>query len=329
MKTNIANNPKIKLILGITIPVLVMIVTICMVGMSFAWFSMSNEVYVESISIVTEAAYTIEFGVDGTNDNVAYRGQYAISKSGSTLSLADDEDAPFYFIKTVQLSSQGIEIDYSVSIDSLFIRTVDDNNTDDATDDIVQVRNTYNLDDARLNTILGSNPDNPTYQDLRQDSDKRVKEDIPFVFTWFFRQSTAQGDNTTYPDNYNDDDKTMLDIAPANNGEVWYTPYGKIEWTSATEYSVSSLDDTYKKAILGNADGSALNYDFFIIFAPEALFWKQYFDITVSYTDEQLSHILGNQLNQIYYSSFDYQGAIFDFSVMFDVTKLYEEDATA
>ena len=81
-------------------------------------------------------------------------------------------------------------------------------------------------------------------------------------------------------------------------------------------------------------------FDFYIVFAPEKLFWMQYVKADVEkYTAAQddgtnnegagsadaLKKIFGNLSNQMFYSSRDYSGSTFEFSAVINVTGMREE----
>lgn len=73
-------------------------------------------------------------------------------------------------------------------------------------------------------------------------------------------------------------------------------------------------------------------YDFCIVFAPEKLFWMQYFKADVDkykaeniYSSDELIKIFGNLSNQMFYSSRDYSGSTFEFSAVINVTGMREE----
>ena len=58
MRTNIKKKT-IKLITGIIIPILIMIASIVMVGVSYAWFSTSSVTKISTITMSTEEAFTL------------------------------------------------------------------------------------------------------------------------------------------------------------------------------------------------------------------------------------------------------------------------------
>lgn len=115
------------------------------------------------------------------------------------------------------------------------------------------------------------------------------------------------------------------------------------------ERNVSELSvlDMQQKIVAFNADKKL--YNFYIVFAPEQLFWSQYFKgdlnevkdadgnvtgyedkwtLTSLYKDKgvDLKTITGDWENQMYYSGMDYLGATFRFSATINVLKLDEKE---
>ena len=115
------------------------------------------------------------------------------------------------------------------------------------------------------------------------------------------------------------------------------------------EKNVSELSvlDMQQKIVAFNADNKL--YNFYIVFAPEQLFWSQYFKgdlnevkdadgnvtgyedkwtLTSLYKDKgvDLKTITGDWENQMYYSGMDYLGATFRFSATINVLKLDEKE---
>ena len=72
----------IKMVFGIAIPLLIMVVTLVMVGASFAWFSDAKEVTISTITMETAQAYRVDFSLDKNDlfDNMKYAGQEELSK---------------------------------------------------------------------------------------------------------------------------------------------------------------------------------------------------------------------------------------------------------
>ena len=65
----------IKLITGIIIPIFIMVASIVMVGVSYAWFNMSAETSISTITMSTEEAFTLSFNF-GDDPEEMYEGQF-------------------------------------------------------------------------------------------------------------------------------------------------------------------------------------------------------------------------------------------------------------
>lgn len=302
---------KLKLAFGILIPVLVMVVTLTMLGVSFAWFSNSPDVYVESINLSIAEPYQIVFNAGENSANHNYRGQTAIYTDGRLITSNGDwtdgikQDRAFCFAKLISLDTKGSTVDFELYIDNARIYS-SVNNSDGTTQDI----------------------DKNNYNDRQQE--------IQYVFTWFFKAHT--GDKTTLPTN-KANDKDMIEYAPAAN-EEWYTPYGllkfgengKVAQVNGNNYTAG---ESIERANILNftTDGEAL-FDIFIVFAPEQLFWQQFFDgldgktAQTTYTDDEMSKMFGSyvQKKQMYYSGYEYLGSKFAFSATINVTNLHGDE---
>ena len=195
---------------------------------------------------------------------------------------------------------------------------------------------------------IGENPTSPS--------------EIPYAFTWFFKpHSGTTSKNYTETQNTEGKDIQKLKQPDPQDGEVWYTPYGKLEFAETSEtVNGENVKNVYVSKVNGdsiNADDYSIKndnakrdiikfktidqisnetsqmFDFYIVFAPEKLFWMQYFKADVDkYTaaeiyneNGELQKIFGNLSNQMFYSSRDYSGSTFEFSAVINVTGMREE----
>lgn len=330
----------LKLVFGIAIPILIMIVTMVMVGMSFAWFTDADKVTIESITMSTAEAYRISFARQNELcNNLEYMGQTALTKDGYLMSKAKagentllQNDRAYYFVNAVSLDTLGKMVDFRMSFDGAKIYQVqkDENgnvvNGEDGKP-IVTPKKTYG--EAEGNSSIA---------------------EIPYAFTWFFTPHVngKSGNYTTDTDN-----KVHVKHLDPNNNDVWYTPYGKLEFKdgkvakvngqstigdkSMAEYSIKDVDGTdivefqTQGAPLGTGsnDTSQL-FDFYVVFAPEKLFWMQYFAKdcdTTKVSDlygENVNKATGGRIDQMYYASMGYSGCTFEFSAIINVIKLNE-----
>ena len=328
----------IKMVFGIAIPLLIMVVTLVMVGASFAWFSDAKEVTISTITMETAQAYRVDFSLDKNDlfDNMKYAGQTAIAKDGGIISEAKSVNNPgnesnraFSFVNVISLSTAGKDVDFTLAIDYATITKTDGDVTE-------------------------------TKRDYAGETDK-----IQYAFTWFFKEYTITNNKVT---NYTgtEEETTQKYWPVSTKGETLYTPYGKIEFdengyaikvhdsdkylmADGAEKNVSELSvlDMQQKIVAFNADNKL--YNFYIVFAPEQLFWSQYFrgdlnevkdadgnvtgyedkwTLTSLYKDKgvDLKTITGDWENQMYYSGMDYLGATFRFSATINVLKLDEKE---
>lgn len=324
MKTRLSRQTTIKLALGIAIPVLVLVVTICMLGVSFAWFSMENTLYVESITITAEAAYKVGFDTTSAGNNLLYRGQTAMKSGGIIINDPSDarkDDRPYCFATLINFNTKGANAEIAISFDY-----------------------------ARIYEEVGEDKTKQTINEYGEG--KSNSEDmIPYVFTWFFKAHTGgagtQSTNMIDP-TADEEDRDMIYYTPIED-EIWYTPYGVLTFgensiVKAINGDTDNVDmplATRSFTLLTGDDGAL--YDFYIVFAPEKLFWAQFFNNTKGataisiYRDSNqttesgttnpvINHIAGNPIgstsmtcNSVYYSGYRYLGSIFQFTAVIDV----------
>lgn len=317
----------LKLVFGIAIPILIMIVTMVMVGMSFAWFTDADKVTIESITMSTAEAYRISFAIqNGLCNNIEYMGQTALTKDGYLMSKAKagentllQNDRAYYFVNAVSLDTLGKKVDFRMSFDGAKIYQVQ---KDANGKPIVTPKKTYG--EAEGNSSIA---------------------EIPYAFTWFF---TPRGSRTSGNHTVDTDKKVHVEHLDPKDSDVWYTPYGKLEFEDGkvakvngseigSEYSIKEVDGTdivefqTQGASLGtgSTDTSQL-FDFYVVFAPEKLFWMQYFAKdcdTTKVSDlygENVNKATGGRIDQMYYASMGYSGCTFEFSAIINVIKLNE-----
>ena len=350
-----------KIVMSIMIPLLIIVTTVVMVGASFAWFTNADKVTVTEITMSTADSYRIDFtrqplSEGGTLlfDNMQYVGQTAFCASGTnagklmTKAVANGNaiytsDRAYYFINTVALDTQGNTFDMSMAFDG--VKIVKYKRNADGT--IAKDENEENIVE-KTNKIYAATGSNVS-----------PVSDIPFAFTWFFKahgETDEDGVVRNY-ETYNIDAETqgqrLLQLEPQKN-EVWYTPYGKLTFgddnlvalvNDDNSIDATSIRDGEKRVIdnfgtngVGNATSQL--FDFYIVFAPEKLFWMQFFsadrdkytanDIyTTTVNGETIKDdtqkIFESLSNQMYYSHMDYSGSTFEFSAVLNVTNVHEE----
>lgn len=335
------------------IPLLIVVTTVVMVGASFAWFSNADKVTITEITMSTAESYKINFTLQTNNqlwDNMEYVGQTAFCDNGDnegklmTKAIAgentvDISNRPYYFINTVALDTTGNTFDMNMAFDTakivtykyeLVVNEQGEKTWQKAVDKdgkpIVLKEKTYSATEA---------------------------ENIKYAFTWFFKKHENEQGIASTNHIIGDDKIDRLKQLDPTKDDVWYTPYGKLEFAETNEtvnganvknvyvskVNGTTIDETYsikdrEKSDITNFNTNEL-YDFCIVFAPEKLFWMQYFKADVDkYTAENvynqnnqndLPKIFGNLKNQMFYSSRDYSGSTFEFSAVINVTGMREE----
>lgn len=355
--TNQASKSKtFKLVMSIMIPLLIVVTTVVMVGASFAWFTNADKVTVTEITMSTAESYRIDFNLQTNEslwDNMQYVGQTAFCDNGTNAgklmtkgtagnNTVNISNRPYYFINTVALDTTGKTFDMSMAFDTASI-----------------LKYTYKTDeegkyitDKNGNYVKDNRVEPTTKKEYGKGDGSNSSSDISYVFTWFFKEHVGMVDNKilNYYDDKSGDNKTvrrLLQLEPAQN-EVWYTPYGKLTFGSdglvasvngdtSTASSIKGVDgrnitnfSTYNSVV---GDSTSQLFDFYVVFAPEKLFWMQFFSAdkdkyTASeiYTQEdETKKIFENLNNQIFYSSMDYSGSTFEFSAVIHISTVHEE----
>lgn len=343
---------KMKLVFGIAIPMLVIVVTMVMVGVSFAWFSNADKTTISEITFSTAESYSVEFGLDSTNgyyDNIAYAGQEALAtidgkgKLITSSTKSDDSmvqgNTAYYFVNTIKLNTKGNIFDISMAFD--YIRIYKPTLTSEG-----------NKQFDTNGLVLGT--DKTTYGGVGSGSNPIEK--APYVFTWMFKKHADTATNYTTAEG--SESKSMKALAPSS-GEVWYTPYGALTFGAngfVSKVNDNNIDDTHSiksadtQSITNFTTGSDANkvengelYDFYIIFAPQKMFYMQFFEadkdnygIQDVYTTTGESgntvfdtvvktDICGTLTNKMFYSDLAYSGMSFDFSALISVDGVHEQ----
>lgn len=316
---------KMKLLLSVAIPMLVVVITIIAVSTTFAWFANVSVPTVQTIRLTTQKAFILQFTAsdEDSSRNINYKGQEAIKAVNGEGFLATEYngarkgysgsrleqfmlESPYYFITTIALDTENTEIKMNMVLDSVKITNKSDtvlNNFDD---------------------IAGVSP----------------AADIPYAFTWYFKEHVEVGGEEVK--NFkevvpgDEESRVMRDYKPTS-GEVWYTPYGKLTFNE--NGYVSSVNDVaigndYSALTTGLQDVNLIannrSFDFYIVFAPEKLFWAQFFmadrDLSVQdiYNENEYSKIYGktNASQMMFYSNMSYFSATFKFGAMINVTEI-------
>lgn len=347
------------------IPLLIVVTTVVMVGASFAWFSNADKVTITEITMSTAESYKINFELQNSQlwDNMEYVGQTAfcdnevnggklMTKAIAGENTVDISNRPYYFINTVALDTTGKTFDMNMAFDTAKIVKYQYQKNADGTikigEDGKPVKDLVEPPEVKKTYGIGENPTSPS--------------EIPYAFTWFFKPHSGTK-SQNYTTSTNSDGKVIQKLKQPDpqDGEVWYTPYGKLEFAETSEtVNGENVKNVYVSKVNGdsiNADDYSIKndnakrdiikfktidqtsnetsqmFDFYIVFAPEKLFWMQYFKADVDkykaaeiYNENgELQKIFGNLSNQMFYSSRDYSGSTFEFSAVINVTGMREE----
>ena len=356
---------KIKLIMGVLIPVFVMVSTLVMVSVSFAWFSNSGEITVQSIDLTTKEVFTLDFSV-GTTASAIYNGQKVLDDEGYLRSKyryltegkleAYYRDSAFMFGTAVSLSTQNIPADLTIKFN--FAQVVQRDGSW-VNQEFIPSGDPYDM------IIYGTTSNN---NQLIHPVQELAANKIPYAYTWFFVPQGQTIDNASvvyspygaltlgytvvgednsyrYATAVNGvavtNETSILNSEPTglshfSAGAITYVEIGQDEVVPESErYNYNNETMQYVQ----NSEGTykiVRAYDFYIVFAPEKLFWMQYFPADRNrpyeingnnggvYTSTELTnYILAPSEDRMYYAATTYTGATFYFTVEIDVTTIY------
>lgn len=325
--------PKIKLIMGIIIPVFIMIATLIMVSVSFAWFSTSATTNIATINLTTTKVFTLGFSA-GSSESVSYNGQTALGRDFYLISRYRQytteqlenywDNTPFMFKTSIGLSTEGIPVDLNMNFK---ITQITYENGTIVDGQFQGDGNPYDLD------IYGaSSQTRALYPYVHEyDADK-----IPYAFTWFFveRNKVLDGDATLVYTPYG---AMALASEQAGSSGNYYKYATALNGTAVN--NTTSIENVTPSGILNftvspTEQGENRIFDFYVVFAPEKLFWMQFFPAdrakaaTTVYTETELLNYISrgstvSDCNKMYYSATTYIGATFNFTAEVNVTEVH------
>ena len=352
---------KLKLIMGIVISVFIMIASLIMVSVSFAWFSDSATVEIATINLATKKVFTLEFDMQSltqdkkyTGETALHRDEYLITPYRKTVAKKSDEfyldDAPFMFKTTFLMATDEMQVDLNMNFTFAQIEHVTYKKITDDNGEEIEVIDTdippYDFD------IYGAESENDT---SIHPVTTYTSAQIPFAFTWFF---VATGEDLYSADYVYTPYGTMkfasdtYESVDPETGETVRTPFTYCEKLNGkTVTSIIGQSGTAEagtlvngkqdiKGFIAEKTGDQLPaYDFYIVFAPEKLFWMQFFpddrDLqftnTLVYSEQDLKTYIckGRELTdctQMYYAKSEYIGAVFNFMAEINVTEVYWDE---
>lgn len=328
-----AKKKLIKRLIGICVPALVIVITIIMASVSFAWFSNDMKPSVHTVLMTTQKAFILTF--DSVNDsetrNINFKGQTAIDRNGRLVTDNNGRsyprpqnvdikqymlDAPYYFITTIALDTDSSSVDFEMILDAAKITSGN------------SVLNSYDSAEGGFSA-----------------------DDMPYAFTWYFKAHEDKSVNYIGAISADGEDMRTMDYKLPEEDEVWYTPYGKLTFDGnhlikevngeAVDNSpVTGDSDTAPRYSLLNGGlkdmtlrADAQSFDFYIVFAPQKLFWAQFcnadkgYKVGDIYSEDELIKIFGqSSSNQMYYSNMAYFGARFEFGATLKVKNIHGQD---
>lgn len=301
------------------VPVLVLVVTMSIMGVTFAWFNDAEETTIACLNMSVSKTFQMTFDIGAEkneplpvmDERYVYAGQTAFDSDGY---LVTDVHAR----EIKKLDPKGDLYDMYM-LDKAFVASfalaIDTNTYNDAKEVIRRNKVEFN---CIIESVEIQNPkeenvklifpsDNGTPENT---SDDISPEDIKLGFTWYI-----------------------------SDGYTWYTPYGTIISSNSTDKEhpngpLAGLnEDDWKSSIpVSDFEASGEGYTFNIVFAPEELFWKQYGDANDYMQSAQniYSDLFNNgtpsekwvKINS--YSLDGYAGSIYSFSVLLTVNSVTE-----
>ena len=243
MSTNIKRKT-IKLITGIIIPIFIMVASIVMVGVSYAWFNTTISNDISTITLSTEEAFTLTFNFGDDPDEDKYEGQLAYVTKNTVTHLVTDEyaievleysnpstiydgymlDSPYKVGTNVLLDTQSKIVDFEVYINSINIYMEETENGITTTTPLMTLSST---DSVNL---------------------------IPYGFTWYILDSSNNKIYTPYGTSTEGNDLSVTGNAVS---EKWFSTPSLQSITNFTSTSESAMT-------------------IYIVFCPEKLYWMQY-----------------------------------------------------
>ncbi len=233
----------IKLIAGIIIPIFIMVTSIVMVGVSYAWFSASTATTISTITMANEEAFTLTFNF-GDDPEEMYEGQLAYVTKNTITHLVTDEyatdvlgytnpstiydgymlDKPYKVGTNVILDTQGKIVDFEVHINSINIYMEETENEVTTKTYLMQLNST---DSVNL---------------------------IPYGFTWYILDSA---NNRIYTPYGTSSEGNSLTVTGTTVSEKWFS--------TPNIQNITNFSSTNESAM-----------QLFVVFCPEKLYWMQY-----------------------------------------------------
>lgn len=294
------------------VPVLVLVVTMSIMGVTFAWFNDAEETTIATLSLSTTKTFKMTFEISSTTQNdelYIYKGETAYDSKGMLVTdvhakeimgyEAGKDTYNMYMLDKAFVAPFALKLDTNIYDDSDAIVRKNKVNFNC----IIESVHIYNEENTAIEITLPTN--SGTVDDT---SDDISTEDIKLGFAWYIEK-----------------------------GNTWYTPYGTFERTASTDkdHLVGPIvTDNWNTPIAVDEFQASKteNYTFNIVFAPEILFWKQYgdaddymqsaYDIYGDVYGKDQRSDKWNAINR--YSLLMYSGSTYSFTVLLNVNTVTE-----
>ena len=287
------------------VPILVLVVTMSIIGVTFAWFNDAEQTTIATLNLTTSQTFKMTFDIitdENGNSTVKdneqayiYKGETAFDSNGMLVTdiHATESGLVVDSIEYNQyMNDEAFVAPFKLKLDTGTYLTTDKEN------DKAYIHR-YAVD---FNCIIESvhiyNSENEAIE-IKLPNDDITAEDIKLGFTWFISGSNQM-----------------------------FTPYGRVYAThraTATTDGPIALDNWDNRLPTTDFDSyvDGVDFTFNIVFAPEKLYWMQYgskTDYNKSATDIYGNTFKSDKWNAINrYSSIIYSGSTYSFTVLLTV----------
>ncbi len=293
---------KIKRLMGLIVPILVLVVTASVVGASFAWFSDSTSASVATIDLSVADIFTLQFSTDASQPtNNPYYGQTGVLGINPADNFAIDPANGGYLITNDRAESLGLAQNITYMQDKAYTfetRVHFDTAPDRFTDGIELA---VSFDELQIGFMLDDDtldPDKPSIV-ISSTAEHSDIDDIRYGFTWYIYK---EGDNKIY------------------------SPYGYGTGAGANTPNPMWAGTPIEQNIPSFKASIADTYRFVIVFCPEKLYWMQY---STNDKDKSFNQVYPNNeyaegtgadyiRGTLGYNNDIFQGATFNFTVKFE-----------
>ncbi|MBO7326870.1 MAG: hypothetical protein J6U74_05110 [Clostridia bacterium] len=307
------------------VPVLVIVVTMSIMGVTFAWFTQAEQTSIATINMSVAETFQITFDVlTGAVDEYGeelfiYNGQEALDEKGLLITEVHANEMGLDDNNSNYIKDRAFSAPFYVKFDTNMYDSDGETVLKKHEVDFTCIIESVHVHKKGSSTELKLPNDNGTTENAADDI---TVEDIKLGFTWYIEDTI-------------------------NN--CWYTPYGTISSTQTTDattngpiqlpredWSAPILNKGFSASSLNQTDQTKLPHIFHIVFAPEVLFWKQYGKNVpngiegVAEYNETAANIYGSEFGSTKwntvnsYSASMFTGSTYSFTIMLTVSNVTE-----